>query len=85
MNYAYWYIPKVLEFSGGSVLKTWYFTAKSWNSILGRGSNTPQATWYAPPPKLPKVLLTQILFFNLCSFGAHPFDQSWSNQPLKSH
>ena len=86
VNYAYWYIPKVLAFPGGSVLKTWCFTVISWDSILGRGSNIPQATWYAPPKKkLTKVLLLQIFFLNLWSFGAHPFDQSWSDQPWKSH
>ena len=31
------------------------------------------------------VHFTQLPFFNLCSFGALPFDQSWSDQPWKSH
>ena len=36
-------------------------------------------------PKFPEVLLTQLPFFNLYSFGALSFNQIWSNQPWKSH
>ena len=43
VSYVYWYITKVLEFAGGSVVKTWCFTAVSQDLILGWGSNIPQA------------------------------------------
>ena len=82
------YVPKVLQFPGGPMVKTQCFIAMSPDSILGQWSNIPKAMCKQPPPppkKFPKVLLTQLPFFNLCSFGALSFDQIWSDQPWKSH
>ena len=63
--------------------KTWRFNAMCPDLILGWESNIGQAL--QGQNKLPKAFLIQLLFFNLCSCGAHPFNQSWSNQPWKSH
>ena len=48
-------------------------------------SQKPQKKKKRKRKKLPRVLLMQLSFFNLYSFGWLPFDQSWSDQPWKSH
>ena len=78
MNYDFWHVLKVLEIRGVQWIRVGTLPSLVKEVI----SHKPQGK---TKRKFPKLLLIKFLFFNIFSFGAPFFGQSWSDQPWKSH